>query len=290
MKKFFLMMVATLSLFAMEPVVTGEWLREHINDKDVVVVDVTQKESYDSGHIPTAMQSGIELWRQGVDEHAEVRSIEALQEEMRRLGINSDSRVVVYSHHLDNKDMLKATYVIWAMAYAGHSSTALLDGGIDAYKAAQGALTTKPQAVRKGNFTAKQNSSMIATMAEVKASLHKVPMVDSRPAVFYFGAQKQDVLKRSGHISGAKSFFWRYNVTNDNRIKPTAELSEMIEKGLGLKKDDPLIIYCTGGLEASMNYFVYHRLLGFEQAKLYDGSMKEWGNREDTPMTRYSWE
>jgi len=176
------------------------------------------------------------------------------------------------------------------MAYAGHSNTALLDGGIDAYKAAGGALTTKTEADRKGNFIANKNGRMIATMAEVKASLHKVSMVDSRPAVFYFGAQKQPVLKRPGHISGAKSFFWRYNVTNENLLKPTAELSEMIEKGLGLKKNDPLIIYCTGGLEASMNYFVYHRLLGFDKARLYDGSMKEWGNRDDTPMTRYRWE
>jgi len=290
MRKVFLLVVTALSLFAMEPVVTGEWLKGHLNDKDVVVVDVTQKESYDSGHIPAAMQSGIELWREGVDKHAEVRSIEALQAEMRRLGVNDDSKVVVYSHHLDNKDMLRATYVIWAMAYAGHSNTALLDGGIDAYKAAGGALTTKTEADRKGNFTANKNGRMIATMAEVKASLHKVSMVDSRPAVFYFGAQKQPVLKRPGHISGAKSFFWRYNVTNENLLKPTAELSEMIEKGLGLKKSDPLIIYCTGGLEASMNYFVYHRLLGFDKARLYDGSMKEWGNRDDTPMTRYRWE
>ena len=213
MRKVFLLMVTALSLFAMEPVVTGEWLKGHLNDKDVVVVDVTKQESYDKEHIPAAMQSGIELWRQGVDKHAEVRSIEALPAEMRRLGINDDSRVVVYSHHLNNKDMLRATYVIWAMAYAGHSNTALLDGGIDAYKAAGGALTTKTEADRKGNFTAKKNGKMIATISEVKASLNKVAMVDSRPAIFYFGAQKQPVLKRPGHISGAKSFFWRKMAT-----------------------------------------------------------------------------
>ncbi|MBU1642884.1 hypothetical protein KKE54_05940 [bacterium] len=290
MKKVLLLVATALSLFAMEPAVTGEWLKGHLNDKDVVVVDVTQKESYDSGHIPAAVQSGIEMWRQGVDKHAEVRSIEALQAEMRRLGINDDSKVIVYSHHLDNKDMLRATYVLWAMEYAGLKNSALLDGGLDAFKAAGGTLSTEAEADRKGGFTASRNSKMIATMDEVKASLHKVAMVDSRPALFYFGAEKQEVLKRPGHISGAKSFFWRYNVTNENLLKPTAELSEMIEKGLSLDKSKPLIIYCTGGLEASMNYFVYHRLLGFKKAKLYDASMKEWGNRDDTPMTRYRWE
>lgn len=290
MKKVLLMMVTALTLFAMEPVATGAWVKAHLNDKDVVIVDVTRKQDYDAGHIPGAIQSGIEQWRSTVGKHAEVRSIEALQAEMRRLGIGRDSKVIVYSHHLDNKDMLRATYVLWAMEYAGLKNSALLDGGIDAYKAAGGTLSTEGEADRKGNFTAVRNSGMIAAMAEVKGSLHKVPMVDSRPAIFYFGAQTQEVLKRAGHISGATSFFWRYNVTNDNLLKPTAELSEMIEKGLGLKKNAPLIIYCTGGLEASMNYFVYHRLLGFAKAKLYDASMKEWGNRDDTPMTRYCWE
>lgn len=290
MRKIFLLMATAVSLFAMEPVVTGEWLTQHLHDKKLVIVDVTRQQEYGEGHIPGAVQSGIERWRKSVGAHSEVRSMAEIEAEMRRLGIGNDSTVVVYSHHLNNKDMLRATYVLWAMEYAGLKSTALLDGGMEAYTAAGGALSARAEADRAGTFRAKVQEGMIASLGEVKASLQSVPMVDSRPAVYYFGAQRQGVLKRAGHISGATSYFWRYSVTEENRLKPKALLSEMIEKGLGLKPEASLIIYCTGGLEASMNYFVFHRLLGFGRAKLYDASMKEWGNRDDTPMRAYCWE
>lgn len=290
MRNLFLLAVAAVSLLAAEPVVTGEWLAKHFDDDNLVIVDVSNAEAYEAGHVPGAMNSGIERWRKGVGEHAEVRGARELQSELRRLGISGDATVVVYSHHLDNKDLLRSTYVLWAMEYAGVKNTALLDGGLKAYTAAGGSLSETDEADRKSGFSVRTNRGMIAALDEVRASLNKVAMIDSRPAVYYFGAERQGVLKRAGHISGAHSYFWRYNVTPDNRLKPQAQLSAMLEKGLGLDKNAPLIVYCTGGLEASMNYFVVHRVLGFSKAKLYDASMKEWGNREDTPMRIFVWE
>ncbi|WP_345970280.1 rhodanese-like domain-containing protein [Sulfurimonas sp. HSL1-6] len=290
MRNLMMLMALAVTLAAMEPVVTGEWLVKHAGDKNLVIVDVSAPEAYEEGHIPGARNASIELWRHGVGKHAEVHSAAALQAQMRRLGIGSDSKVVVYSHHLDNKDLLRATYVLWAMEYAGFKKSALLDGGLSAYTAAGGKLSDTATAEGSGDVTVATDAGMIATLDEVKASRGKVAMIDSRPAVFYFGAEKQGVLKRAGHISGAHSYFWRYNVTPNNRLKPKVELSAMLEEGLGLDKDAPLIVYCTGGLEASMNYFVVHRVLGFAQAKLYDASMKEWANRDDTPMRVFVWE
>lgn len=39
-----------------------------------------------------------------------------------------------------------------------------------------------------------------------------------------------------------------------------------------------------------MNFFVLHRLLGFNTIRLYDASMREWANNSSTPMTLYKWE
>ena len=290
MRKLIVLMALAASLLAMEPTVTGEWLVKHAGDKALVIVDVSAPQAYEEGHIPGARNASIELWRRGVESHAEVRSAKELQAQIRRLGIDGDSEVVVYSHHLDNKDLLRATYVLWAMEYAGFKNSALLDGGIGAYTAAGGALSEKAVPDGAGDFSVTTDAGMIATMDEVKAALGKTAMIDSRPAVYYFGAERQGVLKRAGHISGAHSYFWHYNMTEENRLKPEMALSKMLEKGLGLDKNAPLIVYCTGGLEASMNYFVVHRVLGFEKAKLYDASMKEWGNRDDTPMRTFVWE
>lgn len=289
MRKIFILIMMALSLSAMEPLVNGEWISQHKDDKNLVIIDVSNQDAYNKGHIPNAVQSGLEKYRQKKGKSAyEIRSKKEIETEMRRLGINNDSNVVVYAHNLNPKDLLAAPYIIWALEYFGAKNVALLDGGISSFK--NNALSTKTTTNKQGNFNAKVNASMLIDMENVKKEINKTPMIDSRPAVYYFGADKQAVLKRAGHISGASSYPWQYSLNKDNYLKSKSTLSQTIEKGLNLDKNKEIIIYCTGGLEASMNYFVFHKVLGFTKAKLYDSSMLEWANLDDTPMTKYSWE
>lgn len=290
MKVLVLLMGWAMALLASNAVVSGEWMAVHQEKKDVIIVDVSSPEAYAEGHIPGAINSPLAKWRMPVGRHAEVFPVEVLQNEMRRLGIDSGATVAIYSHHADAKDMLTATYVIWAMAYAGFENTVLLEGGLPAFVDVTGLLSKRPEADRAGTFIAREDRSKLVTMDTVEAVIGVVPMIDSRPAKYYFGAEKQGVLDRAGHISKAHSFFWGYNLESDHTFKSRKALHAMFEEGLGLDKNAPIIVYCTGGLEASLNYFVLHRLLGFENAKLYDASMKEWANKMATPMTAYRWE
>jgi len=291
MKKVFLLLITALSLYASEALVNGEWISKHLNDKNLIIIDVTNEEAYNDGHIPNSVNSSLGKWRQSKGKSAyEIRSTKDLENEIRRLGINNNSHVVVYSHNLNPIDLLTAPYVVWALEYLGLKDISLLDAGISSYVKAGRKLSTKKVNNPKGNFKASVNNAMLIDMENVKKSIGKVPMVDSRPAVYYFGTDKQGVLKRAGHITGAKSHSWKYSLNKDNSLKSKATLSETIEQGLELNKKDEIIIYCTGGLEAAMNYFVFHKVLGFKKAKLYDSSMLEWANRDDTPMTKYRWE
>lgn len=291
MRKIFILLMSVLSLSAMEPLVSGEWISQHKNDKNLIIIDVSSKEVYNAAHVSNAVQSGLSKWRQSKGKSAfEVRPIKEMEAEIQRLGINMDSNVVVYSHNLDTKDILTAPYIVWALEYFGVKNISMLDGGFDSYTKARGVLCIKEIIKPKGNFKANINQSMIINMANVKKLINKTTMVDSRPAMYYFGTQKQGVLKHAGHITGASSYSWKYSLNEDGTLKTKQVLSETIEKGMGLNKNDDLIIYCTGGLEASMNYFVFHKVLGFDKATLYDSSMLEWANRDDTPMTKYRWE
>jgi len=291
MRKTLILLMTVLSLSAMEPTVNGEWISKHLNDKNLVIIDVTNENTYKKAHIPNAVQSGLGKWRQSKGKSAyEIRSTKEIEAEIRRLGINKDTNIVVYSHNLNPIDLLTAPYIVWALEYFGLQNIAMLDGGVDSYTNAGGKLTTKTIVYPRSNFNAKINNAMIIDMENVKKSINKVAMVDSRPAVYYFGTDKQGVLKRAGHISGAKSHSWKYSLNKDNSLKSKEVLSDTIEKGLELNKNKEVIIYCTGGLEAAMNYFVFHKVLGFTKATLYDSSMLEWANRDDTPMTKYRWE
>ena len=291
MKKFFItLLAASVSLMAMDPLVSGEWVKEHLNDKDLIIVDISSKSTYRKGHIPGAVHTDIKEWRKAHGKHALVRPLEEVETLMRGLGIDNGSRVVVYSHHSNAKDILKPAYAVWAMELYGMKNTAILDGGIESFKKAGGKLQRLPVKHRTGGFKAEPNMDIAIDLDGVKKRIGSVRMLDARPAVFYFGAKKQKVLKRAGHISGATSYFWRYSFNSDGTMKPRAELKRMLVDGLGLDPQKELVTYCTGGLETSMNYFVLHRLLRFEKAKLYDASMKEWANRDDTPMRLFRWE
>ena len=275
----------------MEPLVTAQWLKQHQNDKNLIIVDVSNEDAYNKAHIPNAVQSGLGKWRQSKGDSAyEIRPTKEIEEEIRRLGINNDSKVVIYSHNLNPIDLLTAPYVVWALEYFGLQNVSMLDGGINSYEKSIGELSKKTTNNPKGNFTAKINSAMIIDMQNVKSSIGKIKMVDSRPAKYYFGSERQGILKRAGHIPSAKSYSWQYSLNQDNTLKSKTSLSDMIEKGLALNKNEDLIIYCTGGLEAAMNYFVFHKVLDFKKATLYDSSMLEWANTDDTPITTYRWE
>ncbi len=284
------LLLAAMPLLAMEPLVDGRWLKAHLGEKDLVVIDLSSKALYTKEHIPGALHSDISKWRERHGKYALVRSIGEIETHMRALGIGNSSRVVIYSHHSGGKDTLKPAYVVWAMALYGMENTAILDGGLPGWKAAGGKVDALPVKRREGDFKGRFNPEIVVDLEGVRARLGKVAMLDARPAAFYFGAKKQKVLERAGHIAGATSYFWRYSFDDDGTLKPKSELTAMLVEGLGLDPKREVVTYCTGGLETSMNFFVLRRILGFEKVRLYDASMREWANREDTLMRRFRWE
>ncbi len=290
MQKTVAVLLFSISLFAMDPLVDARWLKKSISSKDLVIIDLSSKKAYENGHIPGALHSDISMWRKKHGKFSLVGSKERIETLMRSLGIGKDSRVVLYSHHTNDKDILKPAYVIWAMELYGFKNSAILDGGLKAWKREGGEVTTEIPEPVVSDFKAVFNPYMSIDIESVKERIGKVRMIDARPARFYFGAQRQPVLKRAGHISGATSYHWRYSFNDNTEMKSVEELRSMLVDGLGLDPEKEVVTYCTGGLETSMNYFVLHRLLRFSKARLYDASMKEWANRTDTPMTSYKWE
>ena len=53
--------------------------------------------------------------------------------------------------------------------------------------------------------------------------------------------------------------------------------------GTGVTPDREVITYCQGGYRAAHSYLAL-RLLGYPRVRMYLGSWKEWGDREDLPI------
>jgi len=279
-----------VSLFAIEPIVSASWLHENLSNKNLRLIHVSSEEDYLLEHIPSAQHTDIDKFRVASGSLLVVRSQSEIQTLLQNLGIDEKSEVVLYAPIGTPKDLLKTSYIYWALNYYGIKNIALLDGGMASYEASGHPLTDKVSAVSKSNYIAKINSELVADKSYVMQHLHKVPMIDARPAANYLGITPTATVARDGHIAGAMSYSWNFSVDNAYKIKEKAKLEKLFQEGYGLDKKSEVIVYCTGGLETSFNYFILHALLGYEKVRLYDASMKEWGNSNDTPMVQYTYE
>ena len=50
-------------------------------------------------------------------------------------------------------------------------------------------------------------------------------------------------------------------------------------------RDRPIITYCGGGIAATSDAFVLTELLGRSDVSVYDGSLSEWVQSDDRPLT-----
>ena len=290
MKKLVVLVLFTFSLFAMDKIVSTEWLNKNLGDKSLRVIHVSDADIYKKGHVNGSLNTSIENWRVAKGKFLVVKSNKEIQDEIQRLGIDEKSKVVLYAPIASPKDLLKATYIYWALNYHGITNVALLDGGLNKWKKDSLKLTKKTSSVKKSNYEVKINDAILADKVYVLKNLQKLPMIDARPADKYLGITPTDTVARDGHIEGAMSYSWNYSVNSEYLLKDIEKLDELFRDGYKLNKDSEVLVYCTGGLETSFNYFVLSGVLGYKHVRLYDASMKEWGNSNDTPMVRYTYE
>jgi len=290
MKLFLSLFLSSLYLFASDAFINAEYLHKHLNDKNLVLLDTTDLKNFKKGHIPKAREADIALFRHWVDKkYLLINSQNEIQEVLRGLGINSDSQVVLYGHN-NSKELLKSSYIALTLLAHGFSNVSILNGGYEEwkyeYESDPDAVSTKTTPFKKGNFTIKFNPNILVDINYVRAHIEKVLMIEARPKAYFTGEKKSNGVKRLGHIKGAISSNWRDKFNADDTLKSDAELKEIFLNKQKLHADKEVIAYCTGGLEASMNWYILTQELHFKDVKVYDASMMQWGNLDDTPMQR----
>jgi len=290
MEKAFAVMGVAVSLWAIEPIVTPQWVNEHTQNTNLRIVEVSEGDTYALEHLPNAVHTSIDKWRFDNGTFFSVRPIKEIEAEISRLGIDATTDVVLYAPIHDPKDLLKTSYIYWALNYHGVKNVALLDGGLPTGKNSTLPTTQEEPTITPTVFKATLDPTKIADLSYVRHHLGLIPMIDARPSDKYLGITPTPTVKRDGHIPQAMSYPWDYSVDKAYRLKNPKMLSNVFKEGYKLNKNQEVIVYCTGGLETSFNYFVLSGVLGYKKVRLYDASMKEWGNREDTPIRRYRYE
>lgn len=276
----------------MDSLVTAEWLSEHLNDPDLVVLDctvlvqmsgdggfsvVSGRAQYEEGHIPTAGFADLmgDLSDGDSPFQFAVPTPERFAAAMSALGISDDSRVVLY----DTGGSAWAARVWWMLRWIGFDRAALLDGGLTAWTAHGQPLSSEAVGRPAGTLTVDLRPELIVDKDEVLAAIgdDAVNIIDTLPEAQYRG--EMSMYARPGHIAGASNVPMMSLIDETGRYRPQDELDELLVGD----RDTRSITYCGGGIAASANAFVMTRL-GYKDVAVYTASLQEWAAEESLPM------
>ncbi|PLZ83217.1 sulfurtransferase [Fischerella muscicola CCMEE 5323] len=263
--------------------VTPAWVAEHSKDPNLRILDVRNFPlDYIEGHLPNAVNIADTAFR-GPKEGLPVQywNNEKIGQIFANSGVTNNSRVLVYS---DDKDVLGATMVAYLLERSGLQDIAVLDGGYTGYQASQPVTKEFPK-YTVGKFTVRDNASIRVTLDEVKKLIGKsgVTFIDPRPEKLFRG--EENIWVRNGHIPGARNIPWVtfMDAQNPDQLKPL----EDIKKILADKKISPsndIIISCSTGREATLQYVVLKHLLNYPKVRIYEGSWTEYSAHKDLPV------
>lgn len=258
--------------------VTPQWLNEHKNDPNVVIVQVNFLQAeYENEHIPGARF----LWPSWLAPNSPQSSYNApdpksAEEILQQLGITNNSHVVIC--HVRNEAPASARMFLTFEHLGLKGQVSFLNGGLDAWKKEGYTVTKELPVVKRGSVKVKTNT-LLVDKDYVQRVLQSGVVVDARAARYYDGEPTGYL--RSGHITGAKNIPYTELVNTSNKFKSLDSLQNYFTPVVQDKKSE-VVTYCFIGQTASVVYLA-GRVLGYD-IKLYDGSMQEWSWLENLPM------
>ena len=278
----------------MDTLVAAEWLKQHINDSDLVILDctvvtmpdasdprglhnVSGRPDYELGHIPNAgfADLKVELCKSNGPIEFDLLSPEQFCAAMSELGVGDDSYVVLYDANYTGW----AARVWWMLRWVGFDNAAILDGGLAAWTSTGNELSLEPVSRLAQQLTPKPRPELIAHHDEVLASINNeaVILIDTLPEEFYRG--EMSIYPRPGHIPRA------FNINGLSLLDKTGRLLKQDELALmhAFDHNARIITYCGGGIVASTDAFVLTRL-GFNNVAVYMASLEEWTADPNNPM------
>ncbi len=286
------------------PLVSAEWLREHVADNGLRIIHVSpDRRVYNKRHLPGAMYSDLhrELALSGkaaatgeADREWLIPDREHVERLLRRWRVGEGDRIVLYDDVGLNRHAIRGYWVLRLYRFPA-DRLHILDGGIEAWSR-EGGETTRDvpeadlaDAQRSPQPLGERDDSLLATYEEVlawsrEASKEAGPtrLLDVRTAGEYLGTDVRAA--RGGHIPGARHRNFEDLVAADGTLRPREQVLAILA-GSGVDPAEVRATYCQGAVRAALAWFVLHELAGLESVKSYGGSWEEWGNRPDSPVT-----
>lgn len=276
-----------------DAVISTEWLASRLSAPDIRIVDASYfvpggiepaKKQYSEGHIPGAQFFDINEVADpsGKKDHT-FPTADIFAAKIGALGIGNRHHVIAYDHM---GGACAAARVWWMFRHFGHTSVAVLDGGLKKWKSEGRTLVTETPAIQPETFKVKPTTSMVRSRAEMLANVtaQTWQTVDARGPGRFAGTEPEPRPGlRSGHIPGARNvpFAVLFDPANQT-FKDQAAISKVFaDAAVDLAK--PITTTCGSGVTActvALGAF----LAGKKDVTIYDGSWLEWGADPSLPI------
>jgi thiosulfate/3-mercaptopyruvate sulfurtransferase len=232
-----------------------------------------------AGHVPTAQYLHLDHDLAGQKHGADGRfrgrhplpDRAAFAAVLGRCGITPARQVVA----LDRQGGMYAARLWWMLRWMGHNAAAVLDGGVAAWVAAGGELTTDSSAVTPTAPYPDRAPLAVATDADTLArEIGRTRLIDARAAERFRG-DVEPLDAAAGHIPGALNRFFKNNLDANGRFKPADLLRAEFTALVGTAAPAAVVHSCGSGVTACHNLLAMTHA-GLPGSVLYPGSWSEW--------------
>ncbi len=199
------------------------------------------------------------------------------------VGFSNDMQAVVYDRNGANY----CGRLWWMLKWAGHANVAVLDGGLQAWTAAGGQLTTGEEPAHfQSNFTLGQELVELVATKKVADNLGRPvqTLIDARGAPRFRG-EVEPLDPAAGHIPGALNRPFGNNIGPDGKFKPAAVLKTEFEALLAGRDPASVVHHCGSGVSAVPNLLAM-QIAGLGTTGLYAGSWSEWCSDPARPVAK----
>ena len=274
---YLLLLILSLGLVQAQDVISAKELPNYLKQDNTILVCAQKAVDYNKVHITGAINIDHNLL---YDDMTMLLPANEVAQMLGKNGVNQDMKIVLY----DEGSSKYSGRMYWILTYMGAKDVKILDGGLEAWKAARKPVTRTATVAKATTFTPTPNAAYVATTEEVKKAVNNPAyiIIDARTPEEYNGTNETDL--RLGHIPSAVNINYTNVLEANGNLKSNEALAALYAKA-GVTKDKTVIIYCKTSVRAGIEFLALKSALNFPKVKVYDGAFLEWQNNNSNKVS-----
>jgi thiosulfate/3-mercaptopyruvate sulfurtransferase len=254
------------------------------------------QQQFDEAHIPGALYVNLDKHLSSKNDLAAASggrhplpSRETFAAWLSSIGFTNAHQAVVY----DRNGVNYCGRLWWMLKWVGHDAAAVLDGGLQAWQAAGGAVETSKNAsklkktpISGVNFALAAELVALTAINTVANNLNKPSqtVLDARAAPRFRG-EVEPLDPVAGHIPGALNRPFGNNMGADGKFKPAEVLKAEFTQLLAGRDPTTVVHHCGSGVSAVPNVLAM-QIAGLGATGLFAGSWSEWVSDASRPVAQ----